>query len=219
MTLGSRKSDVPPFGDDPEADRQKRRFALILLIAQVVALLVVFIVTGAEDFPVVAWLLLPGAFGIFGAIQVLRHPERVGRLQSDHEFDGIIAEGGLDLATLIPDTSQGGARLALQDALDAVRQQRGTRRMRVGGHVAAIVGAAGWLTGSIASLVMGEAAATGICVVAAAGFASLELYLARRGRRLRSAECILERQIETLASRSSIALPASDGFGRGIRPE
>ena len=125
MNLKPQRDEPSPFDQDPEAVRGTRCLARLLLVFLVVALLNVLLIGGRETLHVTGWLLLPGAWGIFGAVQVLRHPERVRRLPRGYKPAHIIANGGVDLATLLPHPSKGETRLAIQDALDSVRRQGG----------------------------------------------------------------------------------------------
>jgi hypothetical protein len=188
--------------DDEHASRV-RKLALVLFLVLVVSLTTAVLAGGSGSLHVTGWLLLPAGFGIVGTIQILRHPERVGRLLSGNEFDEIIAQGGLDLSA---GDARGGPRsiqerLALQDALDSVRMQRGPRSLRVGGRIAGGVGTLGWFGGAIASVTVGnDLVSAGICLVAAAACAAFTVYLIRAGKRLQVAERILEGQVLSLGT-------------------
>lgn len=181
--------------DEAEHERRVRKYALVIIAVIALTLISTILVAGAEYRHLAVWLLVPGGLGILGATKILRHPERVGRIVTGHESDDIIARGGLDIATVTDATSQGEARLALQDALDSLRRQRGSPRRRVAARFAAGIGTVGWLAGAVASVVTDDPAAAGICVLAATAFASLGVYLARQGKRLRTAEDLVREQL------------------------
>jgi len=187
--------------DDDEHARQVRKFTLALTLGLVIAAAAAILSGGREYLPVTAWLLLPAGWGVFRNIRMFRHPEEVGRLHFGNEFAEIIAQGGLDLSSGEYGPVPVQKRLAVQDALDSARHQQGPPVFRVGGRIAAVVGTVGWLAGAVASVVLGpDLASAGICLVAAAGFGSLGVYMVRKGKQLRTAERILERQLLSLDS-------------------
>jgi hypothetical protein len=86
---------TPPV-DDREHRRHVRTFASIMLAVMVVALVSTMLVAGTEYFKVVVWMLVPGGLGIVRGIQMLQHPEQVGRIRGRQEIDRIIAREGID---------------------------------------------------------------------------------------------------------------------------
>jgi hypothetical protein len=184
--------------DESEHERRVRRYGFVIIVVIALTLISTIMVAGAEYLHIAAWLLVPGGLGILGATKILRHPERVGRIESRHGSDHIIARGGLEIPTATDTASQVEARLALQDALDSLRRQRGSPRLRVAARLAAGLGTFGWFAGAVASVVTNDPAAAGICVLAAAAFASLGVYLARQGKRLRTAEDLLHDQLQAV---------------------
>jgi len=185
--------------DDTEHEKRVRRFASIVLIVLVVALVSTLLVSGTEYLPVTAWLLVPGGIGIYQAIQVLRHPEQMSRTQPGPRFDEIIAHGGMNLEADGRCPAPGEGRLAVQDALDSIRQQRSFSRFGIPVAIIVGLGTLGWMAGAIASVVLGhDYAAAALCLVAAAGFGTLTGFSARLGKNLHRAEQILEEQLISL---------------------
>jgi hypothetical protein len=209
-----------PGADDPDHEGRVRKFAWVVLVVLVVSLVGTMLVAGGEYLRVAAWMLIPGGIGVLGAIQMLRHPERVGRLPGTRDIDQLLARGGVDVRSIAGSSSRSEARLAIQDALDSLGRQQGTSAMRIAGRVAAAVGTLGWLAGAVWLWVVGhDVASAGICLVGSAAFGSLGVYLVRVGKRARRAEWMLERQLRSLEGGASPEMITGQGreIGSGER--
>ncbi len=187
-----------PTSDDAQHRAYVRRFAWIGIAVVILALIPVFLAIGQEEFRTVGWLLAPGGFLIFRAIQALRHPERVARFQKRVKTDQLLGPVVPYIEEGLSEANRASRRLAVQDALDAIERQRGTLRGSAGGQIAAGIGTVGWLIGAIVSLVKHDLASAGICVIPAVGFGSLWLYLTRVSKRLKSSQVVLEEQLRSL---------------------
>lgn len=202
---------------DTEHEKRVRRLALILLVVLVVTLVGTMLVAGREYLHVSALMLLPGGLGIFHAIQLFRHPRRLKRPETLLTADEIIAHGGIHLAAGEHGTTPVETRLAVQDALDSIRQRHSFSRFGIPVQVAVGIGTVGWLAGAIASVVVGhDPAAAGICLVGAAAFGVFTVVSVRLGKRLGMAERALQEQLMLL---DGPAMESLGGNGVALREE
>jgi len=201
--------------DDAKHEKRVRKFALAGLILVVVVLISILLVGGAGSLPVTVFLLVMGGMGIYQSTQLLRHPELIRRTPPGPTVDEIIAHGGIVLGADAQGLAPGETRLAIQDALDSIRQVRSSSRFGI--PVAPIVGVGtlAWIAGAVASLVLGpDFAAAALCLVGAVGFGALTVVSARLEKRFRKAEGILEGQLISLNVRTGES-PGTSGLSSG----
>lgn len=194
--------------DEADKVRRIRRYSLISLTL-VVGTFVTTVLVAGDEYPwIIPFMGVPAALGVIRAVQLLLHPDRVGHLPRTRQFDEITSRGGVDLSWMGPNPESGEVRLVLQDTLDAIRTQRGSRRLGMWARVAAAAGVLGWLGGAVVSVVVaGEPVAATICVAAATFFGGWGVFLERMRRRLGAAEAVVEDQLSALPDGDAPELP------------
>ncbi|MGD8321420.1 MAG: hypothetical protein PVJ02_13225 [Gemmatimonadota bacterium] len=196
--------EIPIRGSEREGPRST--VGLIALVVLVLALTSLTVLAGEHLLEVVFWLF--GAVTVSRAIQALGRPGKVMRLQTDREFDHIIARGGLELAPAADGASPREAQLAIQDALDAIDHESRSPLVGRSGVVRLRVVALASLSGGIAVLVYrDDPAGAAALVLGAAAFEGLAAYARRLGRRLQAAKEALSTQMRFLEGETVAAAP------------
>lgn len=187
---------------DPKTVRRVRTVAAVSVVVQVGLATAILWEFGPLYRDRFWWIALVAGVGAFEGIRLFLRAPRMGRVNPRRPTAELIAGAGVDLTALPDDLTPAAVRLEVQDALDQVRLQAGSRRMRVVGRVAFGLGTLGWSVATVVTAVGHDFASTAVCAVAAAAFGTGGWLLLRGQRRSRRAEEILEEQLEALTEGS-----------------
>ena len=201
--------------DENSAEKRSGRL-LYLAYVQLVVVFVGLVVVGVMKPDWVPWLAIFGAFAVYRSIRVIPQVKRSVPLPEGYRAENVISNGGLDIHTLPPDTSPAETRLAIQDALDAVRRQRYSPRQRLTLRIArgvAILGAVSVTV--VASAGAHDPIAAVLSAAVASALGTSQWFTERRLRRAKAAETLLVHQLDMLGP--PVGAPALEGpRGRAV---